>query len=543
MTSLKDRQSNSISFRFFIAFAIASLGISIGCSSTNSAAPKPPFSGNTNVTVLLSSTANDQLVQFAVGITGITLTTRSGKTVTLFSEPQGSQQLAEFIHINGGATPLISQSVPQGLYTSASVTVGQSFFACATLTPSGGLDTSEFFFGTDPTNAPAATVTVNLPSPITVTGSRMGLLLDLQVAESVTYQTCFSQVIQPFSVTPTFNLTPVSFAAQATNRTNGKVNELEGEVSTVGSSGNTLAFAWPDDPLSFLFTANSNTVFQGINGVSDLAVGTFATVDGAVQADGSILASRVAVHDATVSNVSVLQGPIVQVATADPAGNKPAGWVFGTRQQGFFEDNHEASITMPYEFSNAEFQISGGMTNLQNLPFAPSFNSSNMVAGQNVFVTTHATQQGSPAYIPVATVTLLPQTINGTVTGVSQAGSFTDYTVSLAPYDLFPALAVQQGQTTLLNSPNQVEVYVDNNTQTLNTQAAAPGNTLRFNGMIFNDNGTLRMDCSEIDDGVTATSTPNSAAQMTGATASRWVQRNSGGIQHIITTVTRSGQK
>jgi hypothetical protein len=78
------------------------------------------------------------------------------------------------------------------------------------------------------------------------------------------------------------------------------------------------------------------------------------------------------------------------------------------------------------------------------------------------------------------------------VVASQQSDSFVDYTVSLASYDLFPTLAVQQGQTTLLNDPSQVEVYIDNSTQHLNTQALAPGSTLRFNGLVFNDNGTLR---------------------------------------------------
>jgi hypothetical protein len=32
--------------------------------------------------------------------------------------------------------------------------------------------------------------------------------------------------------------------------------------------------------------------------------------------------------------------------------------------------------------------------------------------------------------------------------------------------------------------------------------AAAVGDVLRFNGLVFNDNGTLRMDCAQVNDGV-----------------------------------------
>jgi len=109
---------------------------------------------------------------------------------------------------------------------------------------------------------------------------------------------------------------------------------------------------------------------------------------------------------------------------------------------------------------------------------------------------------GSYAYTSANTITLSPQTINGTVSSVSSAGSFAVYMVTLAPYDLFPALAVQPGQATVLDNPNSPEVYVDSTAQLLNTNSLAPGNVLRFHGLVFNDNGTLGMDCSQINDGV-----------------------------------------
>ena len=59
---------------------------------------------------------------------------------------------------------------------------------------------------------------------------------------------------------------------------------------------------------------------------------------------------------------------------------------------------------------------------------------------------------------------------------------------------------MQGGQTTLLTSPLQVVVYADQNTQMLT--APAVGSALRFTGVIFNDNGTLRMDCTQVAGGV-----------------------------------------
>jgi hypothetical protein len=137
-------------------------------------------------------------------------------------------------------------------------------------------------------------------------------------------------------------------------------------------------------------------------------------------------------------------------------------------------------------------------------------------------------------------MTLMPQTINGTVTGSSTSGNFTDYTVSLAAYDLFPMLAGQPGQTTVENNPSQVEVYIDGNTQQLNTQPLAAGSTLRFYGLVFNDNGTLRMDCAQVNDGVAFT-TQTSAGQQTnrGEGNVQVYREGSGSLQQTISVMTR----
>jgi len=163
-----------------------------------------------------------------------------------------------------------------------------------------------------------------------------------------------------------------------------------------------------------------------------------------------------------------------------------------------------------------------------------------MVAGQNVDVTSGVLTLGGTNYTPADTIALIPQTINGTVQSISTSGSFTVYTVSLASYDLFPQLAVQQGQTTVLNNPSEVQVYVDSNTQKLNTQTLATGSTLRFYGLVFNDNGTLRMDCGQVNDGV-AFSTQSTSAGKMAAGQTRIVRRQGAGtLQPAITEITRS---
>ncbi|MGC9293042.1 MAG: hypothetical protein ACP5EP_10040, partial [Acidobacteriaceae bacterium] len=217
-------------------------------------------------------------------------------------------------------------------------------------------------------------------------------------------------------------------------------------------------------------------------------------MDGTIQADGSILATRIAVYDTNTSGASFWAGPLVFVSASQSI----------LRMAPILEEG-PIGVSGPAQlsFSKAAFQVSGQIDNLQGLPFTANFTASNMVAGQNIFLTTHGQALNTgPILAYISTITLMPQTINGTVSAIGSSGGFTTYTVTLASYDLFPQFAVQPGQTTLLTNPSQVVVYADDNTQMLNTNPIAVGSVVRFYGLVFNDNGALRMDCAQINDGV-----------------------------------------
>ncbi len=498
------------------------IGVTTGCGSSGATPPK--FSGNTSVTVLLAGTGNDQVTRFAAELQTLTLTSQSGKTVTLLS----SQQPSEFMHMNAGIEPLTTVSIPQDIYTSATVTLGQAVYVCIAQDPAtSGLYIANYsIINQGPT--------ISLPAPITISGSNMALLLDMQISNSAPFPGCYSNPpFTGFSMTPTFDLTPFALPTSPTNSGNGKVSGLQAEVASVGTAGSSLTFTIAGGPFgtrTLSATSNNATVFQGVSSASALSPGMFLDVDGAIQSDGSLLATRIALEDSSAINDT--RGPLMFVDNIVPVLES-----YGRTELGsLIKDNgYSVYYDIPqFDFSNAAFNISGQLANLQNLPFVPSFNATNMVAGQNVDITSQNFALTGGVYTVANTITLASQTINGTVEGSQQVGNFTDYTVSLASYDLFPTLAVQQGQTTLLNNPSQVEIYVDSNTQKLNTQALAPGSTLRFYGLVFNDNGTLRMDCAQVNDGVTVTPQANSAVAMQRVTQA--VRRDLNGL--VLRTVT-----
>jgi hypothetical protein len=489
---------NRIVFRTvysLFAFALALIGaFASGCGDSlgGSGATGPVLSGSTSVTLLATSTANPKISSFNVDLTGITLTSQSGKAVTLLSTPL----YQEFIHSNGLAEPLATANVPQDVYTSATVTAGNSLFACfAVDSTSGKMWVNEY--STSPWMTPAS-VTVRLPQPITVTGTSMGIALDLLVAQSVSYpSTCnyYGAGAASFSITPTFAITSVTIAAQPTNSSNGKLTSLQGQVSTVDPSQSLIVVNGPFLGPTWSVSIDKNTIFQGIGGISQLAPDMPVDMDVAIQADGSMLATRISVSDTDTTDLTGFTGPVTLVWDS-----QPYLITYNWGQDGYlsqYGDYDELSA----DFSSADFKISGAMANLHSLPFAASFTAGSIVPGQAVSVTAHVSSYPG-GYPPVETVTLIPQTINGTVSAISNDNGFTTYTVTLAPYDLFPVAAVELFHDSPLVNPSVVVVYVDSNTQTLNTKPVTTGSVMRFYGLVFNDNGTLRMDCAQINDGV-----------------------------------------
>jgi hypothetical protein len=223
-------------------------------------------------------------------------------------------------------------------------------------------------------------------------------------------------------------------------------------------------------------------------------VGMFVDTDLAIQMDGSLLAGRVTVADPVARDVAI--GPIAGVY-----GQATLLYTTQIQQQG---DDTPLPIDWQFHYTgNTVFKTSGQFTNVQNLPFTATFDASSIVAGQNVYLTSSfiSTQGGVNSL--ASTITLVPQTINGIVTSVSNSGGFQIYNVTLPAYNLIPALTAEAGQSTVLNTPASVVVYVDSNAHMFNAAPIAPGSLFRFNGLIFDDNGTLRMDCGQVNDGVT----------------------------------------
>jgi hypothetical protein len=345
----------------------------------------------------------------------------------------------------------------------------------------------------------------------------MTFALDLLVSQSASWggTNCTSRDnLSDVSITPTFDLKATSefLASYASTK---KMYGLAGQIASIGAAGNSFAVNAEDGYITAVDTngsyatwnapvwnvsTNSDTVYEGVSGISALTAGMPVDMDATLQDDGSLLASRIAVADTDTTILTVTTGPLSKILSSQPSLVVESTTMYGYYPSMNYGMEYGAA---DYGYSDATFKISSRFSNLQQLPFTASFDLSSLASGQMLSVTWHATgSPNAPGYIPSATITLVPQTLNGTVQSISSEGDFDVYTISLASYDLFPQLAVEQLQTTVLNDPSTVVVYVDKNARRLNVEPVMVGGVLRFNGAVFNDQGTLRMDCLQISDGV-----------------------------------------
>jgi hypothetical protein len=126
------------------------------------------------------------------------------------------------------------------------------------------------------------------------------------------------------------------------------------------------------------------------------------------------------------------------------------------------------------------------------LPFTPTLNAGSIVPGQNIATPIESLEPVAGVYPEPSTVTLEPQTINGTVAAISNVSGQTLYQITLFNNDLI----------TLFGSTQTVAAYSTPETHTITTSPLSVGSVARVRGLLFDDGGTLRMVATEIEDGV-----------------------------------------
>ncbi|MGA3160865.1 MAG: DUF5666 domain-containing protein [Terracidiphilus sp.] len=466
-----------------ICASLLTLGLVVaGCTSAGNNSSNLITNTTTSVSpTTVTDAANDQVLATSLTINSIILKDSAGKvTSNLLATPI----TIEAAHLDAVQEPFFSPAIPEDTYVSVALTYSNAQVAyvnTATTPPSIVLDSTPTLENTSQT--------ITFTAPITINDTTTSLLIDYLVAQSVAISGCTTSGCT-VDVTPDFNVAAVPIPNAPTNGTNG-LQTHKGVVTAISATTNSFTLTNPAG-IALTIYVNANTVYQGIANFAALEVNALVEVDTQTQngsgtlPKGSLLALRVEADDVGTTPKKMLLGPVASV-TGTPA----TSFDMVLRQQ-----VGNTSTTAP-TVETVDVTVNGSTNFLLPpryvifatvLPFTPSFTASTIFAGQHVgVITTNYSSSGTPptGTATASTVLLQPQTISGTITNITTAGSYTVYTVTLPTNHWLYKLT---GLPTVL-------VYTNNLVVPLTAAPTTAGTTTvyRFNGYLFNTSNQLRL--------------------------------------------------
>ena len=443
----------------------AALALTLGCNSNNTPTSATSSNAALAVPILITDAPSDSLVTFSLTLNSITLTNSAGKTATLLS----TLTTIEICHLNGVQEALVTAALPADTYTSATFTFSNPQI---TYINGSGVATS-----VTPTLA-TTTYTDTFASPITISNSSSSLLVDLLASRSVTISGTTVTVSPVFSVTAVPSTTTVG-----THNDNGGNMHQVGTV--VSASGTTLVIQ-PASGANVTFTTSSSTTYQNVSGISSLTAGELVEVDFSTSSTGALLANRVELEPANNSGGS--QGAHGNQLTGPVTATSSTGFTL-TLMQGLGASVGSSSTGTAYTIttnSGTTYALTPQFQSITGLPFTPTFTS--VTPGQTVSV---AATSISGTTATATSVTLVPQTISGTVTASSTSGAWTTYTVTLTSGSAFATLS----------KASTITVYTNTSTTAGSTNPITTGSTYRFNGLVLSTSSGFAMIAGICPDG------------------------------------------
>ena len=262
-----------------LGFLILAITATVGCGGVSSTQNLQQGNAAAAVFVTGEDAPLSSVVGFQVTLNSITLNGASNSP-QLLAQPE----TVDFAQLVGLRSPLAFNSVPADTYTSATFVLASPVISYVDMTQTPpALNTIN---GTLPTS-PAYTMTVNFPTPMVVSSSGLaGLRMEMDIRQSVA-------VDGSGQVTGTVN--PVIYIkATKASDPDGQVTDLMGGLVSVNAAGNSFLLQGPYGRQLTVYVNNS-TLFNSGWSINNVATPEFVAVQGAFQADGSLMASGVEV--------------------------------------------------------------------------------------------------------------------------------------------------------------------------------------------------------------------------------------------------------
>lgn len=442
-----------------------------GSGSTSGSGSNPSPTAKTPVQVNMGDSPSDWMLAFSMNITSMSLTGSNGSvSVVSSSTPM------EMTHLMGTMQPLAMLSAPQGTYSGASITIGSATVMYMDPTTKAAVQA---------TISGPMTANVSFSSPITVGSTPMAMGFDLDLANSVT-----GSAGGNLSMNPVFHVTS-GMQGSALDPSDGGIQQMMGSVSSV--SGSSFSMTSMQAAQTFSFTTNSSTVFDGTS-MSGMSSGMLAIVDATMQADGSLLATKV---QSMMGSGGAMGGGIVTAVTGQPATQLTMVMQNGAGT-GMMASDFAAGVTIDMNGSTA-YQIDEDNMDMSGLPFTPMFDTSHIYAGQSVMpISSGGMMSGSgggmmgggsmAGTMTASNLELEPQGLSGTVATAISSSSSTSFMLTLPSDSAF----------TTMTGATSVTVYQQTGTTIAGASPIASGSTVHAFGLLFFDGGKWKMVASRI---------------------------------------------
>ena len=351
----------------------------------------------------------------------------------------------DFARLLGLRTLLAFNNVAAGTYHSVSITLASPTISVLNLTttPPSTSSINGTFKDSGGNSVSSTVVTVALTRPLTVAASGLaGLHMDFNLRQSLAVDGT-GQITGV--VNPVITVKPVG-----AKDPDAEVNDLRGGLASVNVAGNSFMLQRPGGR-TITVDVDANTEFSGSFTLATLPNPSILEVDGDVQADGSVLAEKVEVLTTMRAFVAG------RVLAVNPA-TGPAQQVTLLVNESL-PDISGVAVGTPVTFDVSQV-TNYDIRHLDNWFTSFLFNSSTLVAGQQIAIAGTINSNTTPASFVPARVVLERQGVEGDLVANSvvinngNAGSFQIQNNAMLGFILGGPLTVQTANSTNFHDIN-----------------------------------------------------------------------------------------
>ena len=432
--------------------ALALTGCGHGSMSSTSTSTAGATSSAMIVTVGDAPLSNILSAQVTISAASLT-PSGGGSSITVLSQ----SHTIELSSLGAIQQPLETDDVAAGTYSAVNVTVSS---ATVTYLDSNG----KVVTGTATVNSPNDTVTFN-PALTVTQGQDVHLSLNFNLAQSFD--------LSGTTLTFTPSITTAAASIEQESEANREV-EVTGSVVSISSTSITVQSACTG--VQSTFAINSSTMFSANTSASSIKQGSIVSVHGAVQTDGSLLATMISASmHGDAMNMS--QGGGRGIVTAVTMSNGAVtSFTFVPRED--FGDNSSNTPMNVMLSASTTYGVSEDA--VQQGIAATAFTNAEIFRGQSVQVIGTV----SNGAIAAQEIDLAPESLSGTLTATPQGA---------APAFTFTLQLPTQSFLTTYDSLTMLDVATNAQTQfegslTSSTFASlAAGTNLELHGYLLMD--------------------------------------------------------